>query len=181
MVQEGSFREDLFFRLNIIPVELPPLRGRKGDLHLLIGHFLRIFTQETGKTIRGIAPDALAALDAYSFPGNVRELENLIERAVVLSQDDIIQRRDLELEINEHSWVTKDLGYVPRTAEELKNAKQEFRERAVEPLERAFVLSALHRNDWNVTKAAEEVGMLRPNFQALLKKQGLSGRKRLEE
>jgi transcriptional regulator with GAF, ATPase, and Fis domain len=178
MVQQGSFREDLYFRLNIIPVELPPLRERKGDLHLLIGHFLRTFARETQKTLRGISPDALSALDAYSFPGNVRELENLIERAVVLAQEDIILRRDLELEANELSWVPRELGYVPRTAEELKNAKQELRERAVEPLERAFVLSAMHRNDWNVTKAAEEVGMLRPNFQALLKKQGLSGRNR---
>jgi DNA-binding NtrC family response regulator len=180
MVHQGSFREDLYFRLNIIPVELPPLRERKGDLHLLIGHFLRLFAKETGKAIHAISADALSALDAYAFPGNVRELENLIERAVVLAGTDTLQRRDLELE-------TENLGHplsvasVPRTAEELKVAKQELRERAVEPLERAFVLSALHRNDWNVTRAAEEVGMQRPNFQALLKKQGLSSRQRPNE
>jgi DNA-binding NtrC family response regulator len=178
MVHCGEFREDLYFRLNIIPVDLPPLRERKGDLHLLIGYFLKTYARETGKTIRGISPDALAALDAYPFPGNVRELENHIERAVVLAQADIIQRSDLELETGEQSWQMGGPGLVPRTAEELKAAKQEVRERAVGPLERAFVLSALHRNDWNVTRAAEEVGMLRPNFQALLKKQGLSGRNR---
>lgn len=181
MVQSGEFREDLFFRLNIIPVDLPPLRQRNGDLHLLIGHFLKTYARETGKTIRGISPEALSALDAHCFPGNVRELENLIERAVVLAQQDTIRRSDLELEAGESAWQANGLGQVPRTAEELKAAKQEVRERAVDPLERAFVLSALHRNDWNVTRAAEEVGMLRPNFQALLKKQGLSGRNRPSE
>ena len=83
MVAEGSFREDLFFRLNIIP-DMPPLRERKGDLPLLIAHFLKEFAEEMGKDIRGLAPDALALLENYPFTGNVRELENIIERAVVL-------------------------------------------------------------------------------------------------
>ncbi|MBU2055846.1 MAG: sigma-54 dependent transcriptional regulator [Proteobacteria bacterium] len=84
MVAKGAFREDLFFRINVIPVNLPPLKNRKGDLPLLLHHFLRKFSVEVGKEIRGLAPDALAVLERYSFPGNVRELENIIERAVVL-------------------------------------------------------------------------------------------------
>ena len=177
MVANGRFREDLIFRLNIIPIELPPLRERKGDLRLLVGHFLTRFSQEIGKEIRGVAPDAMALLESYSFPGNVRELENLIERAVVLAEGDLIQRVDLELQVpgeEDHSGG----AIVPQTMDELKERKRLLREQAVETIERAFVLDAMRRNDWNVTRAAEEVGMLRPNFHALLKKQGLSARNR---
>jgi DNA-binding NtrC family response regulator len=177
LVSEGKFRDDLFFRLNIIPVELPPLRARKGDLRRLTAHFIKQFSEEIGKEIRGLAPDALELLDNYSFPGNVRELENLIERAVVLSEGEFIQREDLELQVSEKAREGSTVGYVPQSLEELKEKKRHLRERAVESLERAFVLDALNRNGWNVTRAAEEVGMLRPNFQALLKKQGISGRK----
>ncbi len=175
LVAEGKFRDDLFFRLNIIPVELPPLRARKGDLRLLTAHFIRHYSEEIGKEIKGLAPDALDLLDNYDFPGNVRELENLIERSVVLSEGDFIQREDLEMQVQETR--TGSVGYIPHSVEELKEKKRLLRDRAVEPLERAFLLDALKRNDWNVTRAAEEVGMLRPNFQALLKKQGLSARK----
>jgi transcriptional regulator with GAF, ATPase, and Fis domain len=177
LVTEGKFRDDLFFRLNIIPVELPPLRERKGDLRLLTGHFIKDFSEEIGKEIKGLAPDALELLENYSFPGNVRELENLIERAVVLSEGEFIQREDLELQVSDGASKGSISGYVPQSLEELKEKKRHLRERAVESLERAFVLDALKRNNWNVTRAAEEVGMLRPNFQALLKKQGISGRK----
>jgi len=181
MVAEGKFREDLFFRLNIIPIDLPPLRERKGDLIPLVKFFLKKFGDEIGRDVRGLAPGAMAMLKKYSFPGNVRELENLIERAVVLSPGDMIEAEDLELPLAGEDEFDGGEEYVPRTTEELKEAKREIRERAVAPIERAFVLDALKRNDWNITKAAEEVGMLRPNFQALLKKQGISVRDRLAE
>ncbi len=180
MVAAGTFREDLYFRLNIIPIDLPPLRERKGDLRLLIGHFLRKFSEELGKELRGVAPDALELLENYQFPGNVRELENLIERASVLAEEDVIQCLDLELQVSEEGNRASP-DQVPQTMEELKERKRLLREHAVETIERAFVLDALRRNDWNVTRAAEEVGMLRPNFQALLKKQGLSARQRFAE
>ncbi len=179
MVSEGTFREDLFFRLNIIPIDLPPLRERKGDLVPLVKHFLKKFGGEIGKEVRGLAPGAMAMLKRYAFPGNVREVENIIERAVVLSCGDLIEPDDLELPDSGAEDLGIEEDYVPRTTEELKEAKREIRERAVGPIERAFVLDALKRNDWNITKAAEEVGMLRPNFQALLKKQGISVRDRL--
>ena len=176
MVAEGSFREDLFFRLNIIPVDMPPLRERKGDLQILVGHFLQKFSHEMGKDIRGLAPGAMAMLERHEFPGNVRELENLIERAVVLTTGDMVQAEDLELQAagGEEALLTAD--YVPQTADELKEAKRHVREQAVAPIEKAFILNALKRNEWNITRAAEEVGMLRPNFQAMLKKQGISVR-----
>lgn len=178
LVSQGGFREDLFFRLNIIPVDLPPLRERKGDLPLLIGHFLKEFSEEMGKDIRGLAPDALALLEEYNFPGNVRELENIIERAVVLAEGDLIQKEDLELRLS-GSEKSGALEYVPQNVEELKETKRQIRERAVEPIEKAFVLQALKRNNWNITRAAEETGMLRPNFQALLKKLRISVRNQM--
>ncbi len=176
LVTEGRFREDLFFRLNIIPIDLPPLRDRKGDLPLLIRHFLRKFADEIGKEIKGIAPDAQALLEGYAYPGNVRELENVIERAVVLAQSEMVQMDDLELQVKEEFAGGEQAGFVPQSAEELKETKRYLRERAVEPVEKAFVLQALKKNNWNISRAAEETGMLRPNFQALLKKLGISAR-----
>lgn len=181
LVGKGEFREDLFFRLNIIPVILPPLRERKGDLRLLIGHFLKRFAEETGKDVRGLEPEVIEWLEGYPFRGNVRELENIIERAVVLAEGEFIGKDDLELETEDAASSDRIYSQVPRTAEELKTTKQMLRERAVEPIERAFVLNALRRNSWNVTRAAEEVGMLRPNFQAMLKKQGISARFRSDD
>lgn len=176
MVTHGEFRSDLFFRLNIIPIELPPLRERKGDLMLLAGNFLKRFAEETCKDIRGFSPEAVRALESHDFPGNVRELENLIERAVVLAQGAFIQCQDLELPNEALTFSDLPLGDVPKTAEELKERKRQLREQAVEPLERAFLIGALERNGGNITRAADEVGILRPNFQAMLKKQGISSR-----
>ncbi len=178
-IKEGTFRDDLFFRLNIIPIELPPLRERKGDLMLLASQFLKQFAEDNGKEIRGFSPDVIEQLERYNFPGNVRELENLIERAVVLSHSDLLQRQDLEIPGDDHTSLTSLDKAVPLDAIELKERKRLLREEAVVPLERAFLLSALDRNDWNITRAAEEVGMQRPNFQAMLKKQGIRARMRM--
>lgn len=181
MIKQGAFREDLFFRLNIIPIELPPLRERRGDLMLLASQFLRRFADENGKEIRGFSPDVIEQLALYNFPGNVRELENIIERAVVLSHSDLLQRKDLEIPGDDHDSSLPAEQAVPLDANELKERKRLLREEAVVPLERAFLLSALERNDWNITRAAAEVGMQRPNFQAMLKKQGISARARMME
>lgn len=174
MVEDGSFRDDLYFRLNIIPIDLPPLRERSGDVPLLIGYFLKKFSKDMGKDIKGLSTDAHLALHDYAFPGNVRELENIIERSVVLAQGNLIQCDSLELPTSQN--VTEETKKItaPSNAEELKEGKRKAREQAVMPVERAFVYAALDRNNWNVTKAAEETGMLRPNFQALLKKLGIS-------
>ena len=173
LVAEGAFRDDLFFRLNIIPVDLPPLRERKGDLSLLIKYFLHKYSMEIGKDIRSMTSDALAMLEEYDFPGNVRELENIIERAVVLAEGDTISKEGLELQPSRGESPAEAM-FVPQSLDELKESKRHIRERAVEPIEKAFVINALRRNNWNVTRAAEETGMLRPNFQALLKKLKIS-------
>jgi len=176
LVSQGAFREDLFFRLNIIPIELPPLRERKGDVRLLAAHFLKQNADELGKELHGLAPEVLELLQHYPFPGNVRELENLIERAAVLAEGTMIRVYDLELGLPEGMGAKAEV--VPQNFGELKERKRLLREQAVEPLERAFLLEALERNSWNITRAAEAVGMLRPNFQALLKKQGIYSRDR---
>jgi len=175
MVADGRFREDLYFRLNIIPIPLPPLRDREGDVSLLAGVFLRKYSEEVGKRIDGFTPDALALLESYPFHGNVRELENVVERAVVLCAGERVRREDLELlDPSEEDGSSA----APRTAEELKHVKRQVRDQAVVPVERAFVLEALRRNDWNITRAAADTGMLRPNFQAMLKKLNISARDR---
>ena len=177
MVAEGLFREDLFFRLNIIPVDLPPLRERTGDIPVLIAHAVRHCADELGKDIKGVRADAMQLLQNYPFPGNVRELENIIERAVVLAEDSLITPEDLELggTVPVES-LALEYTAVPLSVEELKETKRHLREQAVEDVERAFVINALQRNRGNITRAAEETGMLRPNFQAMLKKLGVSAR-----
>jgi DNA-binding NtrC family response regulator len=178
-VQRGAFREDLFFRLNIIPIDLPPLRERRDDIPLLVQHFLRKYAEKRDKEVRSLTPDALAMLKEYHYPGNVRELENIIERSVVLAYGDAITKDNLELfEANVDCGHNSD---VPSSLDELKEAKRLIREQAIEPIERAFVINALERNRWNVTRAAEDVGMQRPNLQALLKKYGISSRGVLAE
>ncbi|NTW99253.1 MAG: sigma-54-dependent Fis family transcriptional regulator [Geobacteraceae bacterium] len=174
MANERTFREDLFFRLNIIPIELPPLRERKQDIPILIRHFLKKYTVEVGKEIRGVAPDVMSFLESYSYPGNVRELENMIERAVVLAEGDIIRNEDLELWDSSDTSSNRMIEHIPLNAEELKEMKRHIRDHAMESLESLFVRNALERNNWNVTRAAEETGILRPNFQSMMKKLGIS-------
>jgi DNA-binding NtrC family response regulator len=176
MVHEGTFREDLFFRLNIIPLELPPLRDRKQDIPILIAHFLKKYTAEIGKEIRGVAPEVLSFLENYAYPGNVRELENIIERAVVLAEGDIIRNEDLELWDSTDASAGRTIERIPLNVEELKEMKRHIRDHAMESLEILFVRNALERNNWNVTRAAEETGILRPNFQGMMKKLGISAR-----
>ena len=177
LVAAGTFREDLYFRLNIIPIDLPPLRERKGDLRILIQHFMQRFSDEIGKDVRLISNAAVELLENYSFPGNIRELENLIERAMVFVEDNIINIDDLELNAKSGSKEPSPVSSsIPQSVDELREQKRLLREKAVEPLERAFLVDAMRRNDGNVTRAAEEVGMQRTNFHALLRKQGITGR-----
>lgn len=167
-IKEGTFREDLYYRLNIVPIHLPPLRERPEDIPLLAQHFLKKYCQETGKDIKGISPPAMELLMHYSWPGNVRELENITERVVIMTDEEIILPRHLPFPVQE---TPEGMTYnIPKTSEELRELKRQLRDKAVEQTERLFVLEALSRNDWNVTRSAKEVGMLRPNFQALMRK-----------
>ena len=168
MVAAGTFRDDLYYRINVFPVHAPALKDRKDDIPALAYHFLNVFNAELGKKVTDISEGAMSALVNHSWPGNVRELENVMHRAAILTSDNVIRQAHL-VSIIDPSRAQADLG-VPRTGDELKRVKKAAREKSVEEIEKQFVLEALKRNDWNVTKSAEETGLQRPNFQALMKK-----------
>jgi DNA-binding NtrC family response regulator len=174
MIKEEVFREDLYYRLNIVPLYLPALKERQEDIPLLAVHFLKKYAEEMGKAIKGFTPEAMERLMRYPWPGNVRELENVVERTVVMIDDEMVRVEHLILPGQQEKEILEN--QIPMTSEELKEIKKQVREKAVEEIERAFILSALERHQWNVTRAAEEVGMLRPNFQALMRKYNLRAR-----
>ena len=168
MVVAGTFRDDLYYRINIFPIHVPALRDRRDDIPALAYHFLKTFSAELGKKVTDISEGAMSALTNYSWPGNVRELENVIQRAAILTSDTVIRRAHL-VNIVDPSRRPEEFA-VPRTGDELKRLKKAAREKSVEEIEKQFVLEALKRNQWNVTKSAEDTGLQRPNFQALMKK-----------
>jgi len=167
MIVDGSFRDDLYYRINVFPIEIPPLSERQGDIPVLAVHFLKQFGKEMDRNIKEFSNGALSLLMNHDWPGNVRELENVVNRAVILASDDIIRQGHLVNIISRQPG--NDLE-VPRTSEELKQLKKSVRQKSVENIEKLFVLGALKRNDGSVTKSAEETCMQRSNFQALMKK-----------
>jgi DNA-binding NtrC family response regulator len=167
MVKAETFREDLYYRINIFPIHVPPLRERREDIPALAHHFLGIFSRELGRKAAGFSEGAMNLLVNHAWPGNVRELENAVQRALILAGDGVIRRAHIASVADAPPRLAQD---VPRTSGELKQAKKAAREKSVEAIEREFVLEALRRNAWNVTRSAEETGMQRANFQALMKK-----------
>jgi len=172
LIKEGSFREDLYYRLNIVPITLPSLRERKEDIPLLASHFLEKYNRERGRDIKGISPEAMELLMNYNWPGNVRELENVIERVVVMSTEDTIRPEHLPLNIR--GRVPSLEVEIPRSWEEVKRVKKELKRKIVTKIEKRFILEALKRNNFNVTKAAKDVGMHRQNLQALIRKYNIN-------
>ncbi|MBN2496518.1 MAG: sigma-54-dependent Fis family transcriptional regulator [Deltaproteobacteria bacterium] len=166
--REGTFREDLFYRLNVITIELPPLRERAGDVPLLALHFMRKHNQRTGKSLVGIQPQTMALLEGHSWPGNVRELENVIERAVVLGRGPEIAMADLPESLRRVRTVA--------SRSELSFADLPFREArqmAMGDFEQRYLVEVLGRSDGNVSQAARLAGMDRSNFKRVMKKHGV--------
>jgi two-component system, NtrC family, response regulator GlrR len=159
-VKEGKFREDLYYRIHVIPIFLPPLRERPEDISLLAQTFLLRFNKQMNKTIQGFAPEALQRLMLYEWPGNVRELANAIERAVVLAPDTLI---------------TADLLLLGRTTPEPSSSRGDFvpLKDAQEALERSYLLQVLTATRGNVSRAAALSGKYRGDFYKLLHKHGL--------
>jgi len=166
--KRGNFREDLYYRLNVITIQLPTLRERTGDVPLLALHFLRKYNARTGKKIEGIEPEALQALERYSWPGNVRELENVIERAVVLGRGRFIRPADLPENFHQSAPPRRDEG---RALADLpyKQAKAV----ALAEFDRRYLSELLVRADGIVSRAARLAGMDRSNFRRVLKKYDL--------
>jgi DNA-binding NtrC family response regulator len=170
MTKEGSFREDLFYRLNIFPVHIPPLRDRKEDIPHLAQHFLERYREELNKHVTHINAEAMRLLVLYPWPGNVRQLENTIQRAVIMCQGKTLKPEHLT------SLDFPSDEAIPRTVEELKEIKKDLRLKSVEGIEKAFIMEALRRNNWNISRASSDVGMQRTNFHTLMKKYHISTR-----
>jgi DNA-binding NtrC family response regulator len=171
LVDEGTFRDDLFYRLNVFPIFLPPLRKRKDDIPRLAYHFLRHFCRQTGKRIQGFSDDALEVLVNYEWPGNVRQLKNVIERLVIMAD-----QTQLDLfYLLDHLQMKRSWGFdsIPGTVDELKAFKKQVLDNFGHT-EKAFLMKALKACDGNITLAAAKVGMQRSNFSALMKKHHLS-------
>jgi two-component system NtrC family response regulator len=158
LIKAGQLREDLYYRLNVVTIFIPPLRERRSDISLLIDHFLRHYAEKNGKTVRGLTPEGRDILLRYDYPGNVRELENIIERAVVLTRDDVIGSGDLPLTLQE-----------PEIADHDRETNLTV---AVEALERRMIRDALARSDGVQTRAAELLGMSERGLRYKLIKYG---------
>ena len=156
-VSEGHFREDLFYRLNVIPITLPPLRERKEDIPLLVQHFIERLDAETGRKVDGLSTEAMDALAEHDWPGNVRELRNVLERALVVAPGNLIEKKDLGL----------GLG-VPAAA-----APAATGDRSLEDLERTHIAATLRNTHGNVSQAARVLGIDRVTLYNKMRKYGL--------
>ena len=154
LIEEGRFREDLYYRLSEISLRIPPLRERTGDSVLLARHFLDLFGREHGRSLRGFTEDALAAIEAYPWPGNARELENRVKRAVIMAENNRIAAEDLELVVPDESMPLN-----------LRQVREEAERRAIE--------RALALYNGNVSQAADILGVSRPTLYDLVKKYDL--------
>jgi len=161
LIREGKFREDLYFRLNVVPIKIPPLRERREDIPLLVRHFVEKFCKEMGKKIKSISKAAMEALVEYDWPGNVRELQNIIERAVVLSEGDTITVNDLPFRPEIPTVQIGDLPY------------KEAKERLISRFERDYFEKLLKETGGNISQAARRAGMDRKNFYDKIKRLGL--------
>jgi two-component system response regulator PilR (NtrC family) len=167
MVADGRFREDLYYRINVIPVHLPPLRERREDIPLLAEHFVEKFSRQMGKAIGGISGDALKALEEYSWPGNIRELENAMERAVALERSPTILPESLPAQV--HTGVLAPAAALGPLREPLPEGGFDL-ERHVQEIEREYIAEALRRAGGVKVRAAELVGMSFRSFRYYTKK-----------
>ncbi|MCK4487212.1 MAG: sigma-54-dependent Fis family transcriptional regulator [Desulfobacterales bacterium] len=166
-VNKGAFREDLYYRLNVIPIKVPPLRHRKSDIPLLVDFFLKKFNKEKRKNVRGFSSEAIDALLQYNWRGNVRELENLVERVIILANGDEIGAEDIPESLRGQARTIKSLevtippkGGIPF-------------DQAVEEYEKKLILQALSETDWVTTKAAKLLNMNRTTLIEKMKKKKL--------
>ena len=163
-IDEGDFREDLYYRLNVVPIHMPPLRERRDDIPMLIQHFTDIMTQREGMSPRSFETAALDRLRALSWPGNVRELRNTVERLLILSAGGSVRSEDVELLAAGRSAVRGVGGELLST-----DNFSDFKEGA----ERAYILQKLRENDWNVAETARRIDMPRSNLYKKIERYGL--------
>ncbi|MBN1878897.1 sigma-54-dependent Fis family transcriptional regulator [bacterium] len=162
-IRENRFREDLFYRLNVIPIDLPPLRERSDDIPDLIRYFLDFFCSEYGKPLKTISTDAMKNLESYSWPGNIRELRNEVERLVIMTGSVEIGTDDLRPELSGMSG--HSLSGLPSSGLNLRDARDQF--------ERQYILQNLVKTGWNVTQCADILGIERSNLHRKMKQLGI--------
>ena len=163
LVATGNFRQDLYYRINVFPLQLPPLRERREDVAVLVQHFINKLRGKLGKTIHGIAPEALARLQSYDFPGNVRELENKVHQAMVIASSSVIREEDVSLPASV-------LGGGPIDVE---RPFRELKQEAIDTFEVRYLSELLRAHHGNLTHAAHAAGIDRKNLWALLQRHGL--------
>ena len=162
LIRAGRFREDLYYRLNVIPIEVPALRTRKDDITKLVDHFVAVFCAENGKRPKTVSGEALGYFLTYDWPGNVRELRNMVERLVIMAPGDVIGADDLPAPHR-----PKDAAATPEGHERsLRDARDHF--------ERAFIIAELRANDWNMTRTAERLGIERSHLYRKIKAYGIT-------
>jgi DNA-binding NtrC family response regulator len=171
LVNNGKFREDLYYRLDVFPIKLPSLRERKEDIPDLVMHFLKKYCSDHGRNLLGIEPEAMEGLVNYHWPGNVRELEHVVERLVILVEEEKVEPMHISAALFRAESTIRSV--IPKNSEELKRLKKQVRESSVQEIEKLFVEESLMRNDWNISRAARDVDMQRSNFQALMKRYGI--------
>ena len=165
MVKKGEFREDLFYRLNVIKIEIPPLRARKEDIPLLVRHFVEVYAGENHKDVEEVSEDVLEILDAHSWPGNVRELENLIERAVVLSRAKIITRTSLPPFLLRRDGGDEESLMTAEDSLDLRERTQAFQKK--------IILAALKKTRGVQNKAAKLLGVKPTTLNEMIKRLGI--------
>jgi DNA-binding NtrC family response regulator len=165
-VKSGQFREDLYYRLNVVRIHLPSLREHREDIPLLVQHFLRKFADVSPRPVEGISPEAMILLEAYNWPGNVRELENTIERAISLTDTPVIGKEVLPLQIRSQEFTEIP---SPSDAASFKEAK----DRWIEVFEKKYLSDLLKRHNYNISAAAREAGINRKTIHRLIEKHGL--------
>jgi two-component system nitrogen regulation response regulator NtrX len=168
LIGQGQFRDDLFYRLNVIPIEVPPLRRRKEDIPLLVEHFFKTFSAEYGKRPKSLSGDAMVYVMAYDWPGNVRELRNMVERLVIMTPRDTITPEDLPPPLRPQEVAVGD-----GSPQSLREAREAF--------ERAFILAELRGNEWNITRTAKALGIGRVNLWRKLKAYGITPPRKSED
>lgn len=171
-VCDGTFREDLYYRLNVFPIFLPPLRQRTEDIPKLAYHFLKQFCRRTKKSLDGFSDGALETLINYPWPGNVRQLKNVVERLSIMVDEQLVDSCSIHGHLSPHNQETEDT--IPSTLAELKAFKQHLLDTHYNHTEKAFLQKILAATNGNITQAAKRAGMQRSNFSTLMKKHHIS-------
>lgn len=164
-IKKGNFREDLYYRLNVIPFSIPPLRERREDINMFVDYYLKEFSQETTRGIKEISKDAIAVLERYNWPGNVRELKNLIERLFIMTLSKVITPEDLP------SYISTGEEVLPVTVlskDTLKEARKDF--------EKEFILKKLEEFNGNISKTADAIGIERSHLYRKIKEFGIEAK-----